>query len=207
MGTFYIKKPELSYIHVPRTGLAMKAIIKEWIRPRFEVEEHTDWMIDHPNLEMVREHIPTGKTFSVIRNPWSRVWSFYRKISEEGYWLDWNGMNLMDLKPFDDWLEDYANPEVVFEFPRWFDRFTNAVDFLSYTDNNGIEHSVDFIVKAENIETDFKVVQEYLGCNDALPDITKYQNHDDYKSYYTKRGARLVAKVFERDIDRFSYVF
>ncbi len=88
MGTFYIPEPELSYVHVPRTGMAMKKIIKEWLKPNFKVDDETSWMIDHPNLEMVREHILTGKTLSVVRNPWQRVYSLYRKVSKEGYWLD-----------------------------------------------------------------------------------------------------------------------
>ena len=57
--------------------------------------------------------------------------SFYRKIKDEGYWLDWNGQHLPDLKPINDWVEDYCNPEIIFEFPRWFNRFTNQIDFLN----------------------------------------------------------------------------
>jgi hypothetical protein len=206
MGTFYIRQPELTYIHVPRTGLAMKAIIHEWLKPNFDLDDKTDWMINHPNLQMVKERIPTGKTISVVRNPWARVWSFYRKISEEGYWLDWNGMNLMDLKPFDKWLEDYADPSIPFEFPRWFNRFTNAVDFLSYEDGTGT-HVVDFVLKAETIDLEFKVIQQYLGCFKPIPNISKYQNHTEYKKYYTSQGSKIISKIFERDIDTFKYVF
>jgi len=90
MGTFHIQDPQLSYIHIPRTGMGMKKIISSWLKPNFIVNDTDSWMIDHPNLKMVRDHIPTGKTVSVVRNPWARVWSFYRKISSEGYWLDWN---------------------------------------------------------------------------------------------------------------------
>ena len=66
MGTFYIPSPELSYVHVPRTGMAMKKIIAEWLKPNFPVADSEPWMIDHPNLQMVREHILTGKTLSVV---------------------------------------------------------------------------------------------------------------------------------------------
>jgi hypothetical protein len=79
MGTFYIPTPELSYVHVPRTGMAMKKIIANWLKPNFTVVDKDEWMINHPNLQMVRKHIPTGKTLSVVRNPWQRVYSYIVK--------------------------------------------------------------------------------------------------------------------------------
>ena len=199
MGTFYIPEPELSYVHVPRTGMAMKKIIKEWLKPNFKVDDETPWMIDHPSLEKVREHIPTGKTLSVVRNPWQRVYSLYQKVSKEGYWLDWNNQTLLDLKPINEWVEDYCNPEVRFDFPRWFTRFTNQIDFLNYNNN-----WVDFIIKAEELETGFKPVQEYLNCETPLPDISGY-DHWEFKKYFNDASIQAIKKVHERDVDFFKY--
>ena len=201
MGTFHIQYPQLSYIHIPRTGMGMKKIISSWLKPNFVVNDTDSWMIDHPNLKMVRDHIPTGKTVSVVRNPWARVWSFYRKISSEGYWLDWNNQTLMDLKPFDNWVEDYANPEIIFEFPRWFNRFHCQVDFLNYNDE-----WVDFILKAEQLETDFKIVQEYLNCNVEIPDLTEF-DHNEHWKYFSTKSKKIIAKMFERDLDFLKYTY
>lgn len=199
MGTFYISNPELSYVHVPRTGMAMKKIIREWLKPNFNVTDDTPWMVDHPNLQMVRDHIPTGKTMSVVRNPWQRVYSLYRKVSTEGYWLDWNGQTLLDLKPINEWVLDYCNPDVPFTFPRWFTRFTNQVDFLNY-DNTW----VDFICKAENLDQDFKQIKEYLNCDIPLPDLSGY-DHLEYKLYFNDVSIKSIAKLHARDIDYFNY--
>jgi hypothetical protein len=199
MGTFYIPEPELSYVHVPRTGMAMKIIIKEWLKPNFAVEEHTPWMINHPSLEMVREHIFTGKTLSVVRNPWQRVYSLYRKVSKEGYWLDWNGMTLLELKPINEWVLDYCNPDIPFEFPRWFNKATNQIEFLNYGGN-----WVDFIIKAEELETGFKPVQEYLECTVPLPDLSGY-DHWEFKKYFNDASIQAIKKVHERDVDFFKY--
>jgi len=201
MGTFYINQPELSYIHVPRTGMGMKKIITHWLKPQFDIIDSEKWMIDHPNLKMVRDHIPSGKTMSVVRNPWARVWSFYRKISSEGYWLDWNDNTLSNLKPFDQWIEDYANPEVKFEFPRWFNRFHCQVDFLNYDGQ-----WVDFILKAENLSNDFKVIQDYLHCNISIPDLSEY-DHNEHWEYFTSKSKKIIAKMFERDLDFFKYTY
>ena len=53
MGTFYVSTPKLSYVHIPRTGMGMKKIIAEWLKPNFKVTDNIPWMIDHPNLAMV----------------------------------------------------------------------------------------------------------------------------------------------------------
>jgi len=199
MGTFYIPSPELSYVHVPRTGMAMKKIISDWLKTNFIVEDNDAWMINHPNLQMVRDHVPTGKTMSVVRNPWQRVYSLYRKVSTEGYWLDWNNQTLLDLKPINEWVADYCNPDVPFTFPRWFNKSTNQIDFLNYDGN-----WLDFIIKAEELETEFKPVQDYLGCKNPLPDLSGY-DHWEFKKYFNATSIKSIQKVHERDIDFFKY--
>jgi len=199
MGTFYINRPTLAYVHVPRTGMAMKKIISDWLKPNFDVSDADPWMIDHPHLGMVKEHYPYAKTMSVVRNPWQRIYSLYRKVSTEGYWLDWNNQTVLDLKPINEWVADYCNPEVEFNFPRWFTRFTNQIDFIRVND----EH-VDFVCKAENLEQDFKKIKEYLKCDIPLPDISEY-DHWEFKNYFNDRSIKLIAKLHERDIDTFKY--
>jgi hypothetical protein len=199
MGTFYIPSPELSYVHIPRTGMAMKKIISDWLKINFNVNDTDPWMIDHPSLQMVRERIPTGKTMTVVRNPWQRVYSLYRKVSTEGYWLDWNGQTLLDLKPINEWVADYCNPDVPFTFPRWFNKTTNQIDFINCDGN-----WVDFICKAETLEQDFQQVKDYLGCNVPLPDISGY-DHWEFKKYFNDNSIKAIRKVHERDIDYFKY--
>lgn len=207
MGTFYISNPELTYIHIPRTGLGIKKIIREWIQPNFDSYSVNDWMINHPSLRMVREKIPTGKTFSVIRNPWMRMWSFYRKISREGYWLDWNGVERTDLKPFNQWLEDYVDPAWEFHFPRWFDRWTQMSEFVEYRDLNGKLYTVDFLLRAEKLEEDFEQIRDYLNCYIPLPDISMHTETSDYRQHYTDRGAECVLEIYARDIVKYGYSF
>lgn len=200
MGTFYVLPPNsLAYVHVPRTGMAMKKIISDWLKPNFRVIDEEEWMIDHPHLGMVKDHYPDAKTMSVVRNPWQRIFSLYRKISTEGYWLDWNDKTLLDLKPINEWVLDYCNPEIPFEFPRWFNRFTNQLDFVRVNDE-----WVDFICRAESLEKDFQVIKNYLNCDIRLPDLRGY-DHWEYKNYFNTESIKAIAKIHEQDIDFFKY--
>lgn len=199
MGTFYVKHPKLAYVHVPRTGMAMKKIIAEWLKPNFVVNDTDEWMINHPHLGTVKDYYPDAKTMSVVRNPWQRVYSLYRKVSTEGYWLDWNGKTLLDLKPINEWVADYCNPNIPFEFPRWFTRFTNQLDFVHVHNQQ-----VDYICRAEQLETDFKQIRKYLKCNIPLPNLSGY-DHWEFKKYFNDASIRSIARVHERDIDFFKY--
>jgi len=179
--------------------MAMKKIIAEWLKPNFNVNDTDEWMIDHPHLGMIKDCYPYAKTMSVVRNPWQRIFSLYRKVSTEGYWLDWNNQKLLDLKPINEWVEDYCNPSVAFDFPRWFTRFTNQIDFVHVNDEN-----VDFVCKAEQLKQDFKKVKEYLNCNILLPELSGY-DHYEYKKYFNDRSINLISKIHARDIDYFNY--
>jgi hypothetical protein len=108
-------------------------------------------------------------------------------------------MTLLDVKPINQWVEDYCNPEIPFEFPRWFNKFTNQVDFINYDDQ-----WVDFVLRAETLDHDFKVVQEYLECDKPLPDLTGY-DHYEYRKHFNDASIRAISQVFERDIDFFKY--
>jgi hypothetical protein len=199
MGTFYIRRPELAFVNVPRTGMAMKKIISDWLKVNFRITDTDSWMIDHPHLGIVKDHYPYAKTLSVVRNPWQRVFSLYQKVSTEGYWLDWNNQTLLNLKPINEWVADYCNPEIEFNFPRWFTRFTNQVDFVHVNDE-----WVDFVCKAENLEQDFEKIKEYLNCDIPLPDISGY-DHWEFKNYFNDASIKAIAKIYERDISCFDY--
>lgn len=199
MGTFYIDNPELAYVHVPRTGMSMKKIISKWLKPKFNLVDTDPWMIDHPHIETVKQFYPTAKTLTVIRNPWQRVFSLYRKIKTEGYWLDWNEQTVLDVKPINEWVSDYCNPDIRFDFPRWFTRFTNQIDFIHVKNLK-----VDFICKAETLDKDFIVIQDHLNDHSSLPDISGY-DHWEFKEYFNASSIKLISKLHERDIEFFKY--
>lgn len=208
MTSFYIPgNANLAYIHIPRTGLGIKHLIDNFLRPRFPQLYVDNWMINHPNLEMIHRNIPNCVTFTVIRNPWMRMWSFYRKIYLEGYWLDWNKQDRKYLKPFNEWLKDYADPSYEFEFPRWFNRWTQMIDFVEYKDLNGKKYSVNFILRAEQLFSDFEPICNYLNIPFDIPDISKYAETKEYRQHYSDKGAECVYEIYKRDILRYEYSF
>jgi chondroitin 4-sulfotransferase 11 len=204
MGSFYIRSPkELSYVHIPRTGLGMKAYITKYLKEYTQLNDSDTWMINHPNLKTVKLYYPDAKSLSVVRNPWQRIYSFYTIVTTDLYWDGWSSEHFETEKDFNKWIAAYADPEVDFQFPRWFDRFTNMYEFLIDDDGN----YADFILKAETLEEDFKQVQDYLGLDQPLPNITEFQNHYEYRNYYSSESAEVIRKMFEKDCELFKYVY
>ena len=108
---------------------------------------------------------------------------------------------LLDIK------EDYADPAWDFQFPRWFDRWTQMSEFVEYRDLDGKLYTVDFLLRAESLEKDFEQVRDYLKFYEPLPDISMHQETTDYRQHYTDNGAECVYKIYARDIIKYKYSF
>jgi len=155
--------------------------------------------------------------FSIIRNPWSRMFSFYKF---RGY------SNLMSFSNFISHHLPYC-----FENEHWF--FRPQSDFI-YDHNDVL--LVDFVGKMEDINIDFSVIANNLNIkfntlprnNHSVskglisrkslhlikeqPSVLKHINfmpskYSNYKVAYTDKTLLIVKKYYERDIDLLKYTF
>lgn len=137
-------------------------------------------------------------SFTVVRNPWSKVVSQYnfRKQTNQNEL----GENPISFKV---WLEKtYGNKKD----KRYMDdpkMFQSQVEWLK--DLNG-EISVDTILRFENLQKGFDGLKKELGLKGNL----KHRNSSrkvDYKTYYDNESAAIVSTFFEEDIKFFGYKF
>ena len=153
--------------------------------------------------------------FSFVRNPWSKMLSFYNYHANKRYWdlgWPWDRDNAPEFKDFIKQIYDPAFPwRKVFPKSRKRKspvpiRVANSYDFL--TDVSG-ELNMDFIGRVENMTEDFKFVREKLGlvvkgpkCLNRSPKLKAH-----YSEYYDDESKELVAKFFSKDIEYFGYEF
>jgi len=127
--------------------------------------------------------------FTVIRNPFDRIVSFYHHCATH--------RNL--LLTFNDWVCMNLEKEV----------FTLDKTYKKMFHHNN-ELCIDHFIRQENIEHDAKIVFNKLGITDYNFYHEKHNTNRteyDYRKYYNKKTKQIVSKLFEWDINYFGYKF
>jgi hypothetical protein len=140
--------------------------------------------------------------FTFVRNPWDRVVSAY-------FFLKKGGLNEHDRKFFENQLSQYDGFS---EFVRgWltkeniykYHHFKPQLFFLTDKYN---KVSVDYIGYFENIEADFAYIAEKIGVENQLKKENSVKRKD-YRLFYEEDTKKIVADVYEDDIQAFNYSF
>lgn len=134
--------------------------------------------------------------FAFVRNPWDLVVSTYHYLklaceADAVRAVDPDYANMMSWMTFHDFVCAYP--------------MINLDMSASITDRDG-NVIVDFVGRVESIEADFRIICDRLGIDTVLEHVNRTE-HLNYRQYYTPATQEIVRRHFERDIDRFHYVF
>jgi hypothetical protein len=169
----------ITFIHIPKTA---GASITVWYLKN--INENLSNIYDHYFLTEIETSAPLK--FTVIRNPWDRVVSIYIYIKTFN-----KGTNELSFIDF------VMNKITKFKFGK---------HKLSTPQIRWIEPDVTHLLRFENLEEDFKIIQDIFKCYEPLP-LTNVTEHDHYRTYYTEETRQVVAEMFKEDIEAFGYEF
>lgn len=127
--------------------------------------------------------------FSVTRNPWDRVVSFYSSASKKKVFMK-NGLLTEGIKKV-------RSPLPVMEHIIYKGDKTEHIDF-------------DYIIEFENLQEGFDKVCDDLNIpRSRLEHINKsaHRSYKNYKRYYKKEVREHIKEKFEEDIKKFGYGF
>lgn len=208
--TRYIGNHKLLFVHVPKTG---GSSIKSWMQENFT----ESYMVKrvHSTYNEVIDLIDSDATsFAVCRNPWDRQVSHYfyeikksqgrlKKVKEgtinKPHKLKWNAEYLENHidKLINGGFENYIR-----EKDLWY-----LGNFSAFSTQNSVIGNCDIVLRFENLNKEFKRIQEITNCFAPLP-TKNTTNHLHYKEYYTSQDLiDIVSKHFAEDIKKFNYVF
>lgn len=186
MAAIHLTEHDLTFVHIPKS--AGSSVVR-WL-----TSFPHELIKGHPNLHMIKSEWNVGRTFAVVRNPWSRMVSAYFYLKQYGFYWEDNGIKTVD------------------DFPSW-DQFIERMDYdtkswntLSTNQCRWIDGGVDYLFRAETLNDDFKVIQSLLNCETPLPYINT-SKHDDYRTYYTDAQKIKIGQIFQEDIDLYKYTF
>lgn len=181
----YLPEHKITFIHNPKTA---GTSISQWLDDNFETVAGRK----HGNHAEVSKFFPNSKfSFGVVRNPWSRLVSWY-KFAGHG------------SGSFERWFMDRLNTHQTLGFSsnlmwarQWYSLTTPQTEWF-----NNDTH----IIKLEQLATEFEYIQQMLDCDRQLP-VSNVTIVSDYTKYYNEDLIELVRDIYLEDIIRFGYEF
>lgn len=212
----YLRKNKILFLHIPKTAGSSIRRSLETIEKIVDVptnKSKTNW---HSTYKDCKIHIPDiqdYQKFTVIRNPWDRVcsWYFFRKeLLENEIHKMQKGIKsrrfINDIERLSAELSVMKN-----DFNDWFLKYYNVPwDYTWFS----LSHSQSFwlgdgkfdIIKFENISEDIKKIKQL--ANNKLPHKRKTQNVlHKYQDIFDNKTKDLVYQIYKEDIIKFDYEF
>ena len=198
----------LLFVHIPKTaGLS----IQQWYRSTYgKFYKCMHGSLNHPVLENVNNQM---ESFCVVRNPYDLVYSWYRykqQMLEETRHRDPQEYDAWQ-RGFDYWLHRYfdkVNYTTDKTRPGEYNSISPSFSQLSYLKNSSGNIAVDYVLRFEKLDSDFKIIKEISGSNFDLgfTNQTRISN-SDYRKVYTVSGRILIDSVYKEDLEYFNYDF
>lgn len=221
----YFPHADATFIHIPKTGGTMMRYWSEMNIPDLMTEgvcsKYPGTIVDrHWQLNKIQQvwNNP-GTVFVFVRNPYARLVSQFHWVGQAAkkrlaekypyHQEKFIQYDILESKSYDKGFDRYVRKlynkdysEIWFDKWRYENGWTRADTQTSWI-NGG---KIDIVIKLEEIESKFSIIQELLGCNAPFPKVAlNASEHDHYSTYYTSETRQMVTEMFRDDFDQFNY--
>ena len=145
------------------------------------------------NVNFSSQQIEGYFTFTLVRNPWDRVVSYYHWLQTQSF--DHPAVRLAQATSFTQFINH----------PHTQASLGSAPASYYMTDIRGQERCTAYI-RLEHLHRDAQPLWEHLGFQLDLQHANR-SNRVDYHRYYTAQDTDLIARVCAADIARFGYSY
>lgn len=187
------------FVHTPK---AAGGSIHQWLK-KYHEQYNFKYATAHKFLDVLREELPNEDfSFSCIRNTYNRMISLYvfsrhklffklrksyQRNNQEAITQYEQQTKELD-KGIASWLE-YAHenlPPVTTPLKEWVE-------------------GVDIILNQENLNEEFKIIQEKLNCFEPLETIHHRMDYDP-KDFYSAEFKKVVENLYGDEIEKYKYL-
>ena len=223
------------FVHANKTGgNSINAALEQYgyKYPNDHEFTHDDILYPHSQHWTVKElslvvDIKKYYTFSISRNPWDRMVSYYRKNVCNPL-----STSYVDIE-FNDWIDlafiKKETPEYIItvddryshkgsQYAKKHDGRRDIEECYYYVIDSDGKIAVDFVIEFSYLKLGFKTVCNKLGIDIALPELSqmksdvkthdgKFFNIESYHDMYNHKSIGIIEKAFENDILMFGYSY
>ncbi len=144
---------------------------------------------------VAREAFDDFLVFTLVRNPWERVVSYYHWLRRQGF--EHPAVTAAKAGSFQEFLKGQELQESL----------KNDAASHYVTDGAGVERAARF-VRLEHLAEDLAPVEAHLGFRlGDIPHLNRSDRPSDYRAFYTDADAARVGRLCAADIARFGYGF
>jgi len=141
-----------------------------------------------------RDEIASMFCFTLVRNPWDRVVSYYHWLRDQGF--EHPAVARARALDFSDFLNDETVAQSLRHWP--------AAAYMR--DAGGAERG-NLFIRLEHFDEDAAPLWDHLGFRLELPHLNASERADDYRRYYSEADRQRLAGIAAEDIARFGYRF
>ncbi|MBW6506882.1 MAG: sulfotransferase family protein [Rhodobacteraceae bacterium] len=144
-------------------------------------------------LAVTSEQFRSYYKFTIVRNPWSRAYSWYQNVIRDTKHLAHHGIS--EATTFAEFMSRFAGKGMLKPQIYWLKGFDGTI-------------KMDFVGRFENLSKDYRLAAANLAGNP--PSTLPHEIHGQskgWRSAYDQATSDLVAKVYAEDIKIWGYEF
>lgn len=176
-----VENLNITFFHIPKNA---GTSIADWLTTYVGGDEYANDLRHASPHSLEPLFGDFGWSFCCVRNTWDRYVSWYNFFAGQKK-IDVSFNEFMDICMSGNHSAKYFKPM-----------------------NNQLRTtmSVDYVMRYENLEEDFKVVQKKTKCDQSLFKRNR-SKHTAYTDYFTKKHIDWVAEYHAEEIDQLKYTY